>query len=497
MQPRNAMDRLSAKYSWNVAPFIIALTFTFLAKGLALVPGYAFDDYAGTYADQSLQFYLSQGRYTQALLQWVLTHAKLSTTDIAWVTTSLCLLALAGIANYMVTHVMRKHVPLVYIAAPIGILCAYPYFTEYFTFRQAAYNEAFYLLFTLAHLQAFAKLDIFRTPLSKENRGAFLSSVAWLLLAMGGHQITLGISACIIYAITLTTEEFERANFSARLRILCRALLSPAIALVCYLILYKLLKMAAPQSVDPRGNILALSAIPERLANLWHLSRKIFLQGEPTVSALAKGLLAIGAIIPFAMTLLKSPGRLLFWVIGLVGLIILAILPLAVSGVWWPVPRALSGLGFVFGSMAASLLVIAEARKPVIALPWICASLLLAFNSAAMLQQQQRLNRWDLNRAQLIVHDIQLRYGETPSMTVTFVGASWKYPRALSTTDGDLNASAFLQPWSIGGLLSEASGDRINVEKATEEAQHMCASRPKWPNHEAIFDTAGRIFVCL
>ena len=497
MQASNTTDRLRVECGWSIAPFGIALVFTLLAKGLALVPGYAFDDYAGAYVDQGLNFYLSQGRYTQALLQWILTYARLSTTDIAWVTTSLCLLALAGIASFIATHVTRKRVPLAYIAAPIGILCASPYFTEYFTFRQAAYNEAFYLIFTLAHLQAFARLDLSCTPLSKENRGVFLISVAWLLLAMGGHQITLGISASIIYAIVLSTEEFKQADFSARIRLLSRALLSPFVALVCYLILYKLLKIAVPQNVDPRGNMIALSAIPERLADLWHLSRKILLQGEPTVSALAKALLAIGALVPFALALFKSSGRLLFWVIGLVGLILLAMLPLAVSGVWWPVPRTLSGLGFVFGPMAASLLAIAEVRKPVIALPWICASLLLAFNSAAMLQQQQRLNRWDLNRAQLIVHDIQLRYGQTPSMPVALTGASYTYPRTLSTSDGDLNASAFVKPWSLEGLFSEASGDRIDVEKTTDEAQRMCTGRPHWPDHDAIFDAAGRIFVCL
>lgn len=497
MQASNTMERIRAEYGWSVAPFGIALAFTLLAKGLALVPGYAFDDYAGAYIDQGLNFYLSQGRFTQALLQWVLTHAHLSTTDIAWVTTSLCMLALAGIASFVATHATRKQMPLGYIAAPIGILCAYPYFTEYFTFRQAAYNEAFYLIFTLAHLRAFADMDHSRSPLDKANRGAFLASVAWLLLAMGGNQITLGMSASIIYSIVLCTEEFERADFAARFRMLCWALLSPIVALVCYLVLYKILKMAAPQNVDPRGNMVALSAVPERLADLWHLCRKIFLQGEPTISGLAKGFLAVGTLVPLAAAMRKSPGRLLYWVIGFAGLILLAMLPLAVSGVWWPVPRSLSGLGFVFGPMAAALLVIANVRRPVIALPWICASLLLAFSSAAMLQQQQRLNRWDLNRAQLIVHDVQLRYGLTPSMPVALAGASYTYPRSLGTSDGDLNASAFVKPWSLEGLFSEASGDRFEVEKTSDDAQRMCTSRPHWPNHDAIFDADGRIFVCL
>lgn len=497
MQASNTMERIRSEYGWSIAPFGIALAFTLLAKGLALVPGYAFDDYAGAYIDQELNFYLSQGRFTQALLQWVLTHAHLSTTDIAWVSTSLCLLALAGIASFVATHATRKQIPLGYIAAPIGILCAYPYFTEYFTFRQAAYNEAFYLIFTLAHLQAFARLDPSRSPLDRENRGAFFASVAWLLLAMGGNQITLGMSASIIYAIVLCTEAFEQSDFPTRRRMLSRALLSPVVALVCYLILYKILKMAAPQNVDPRGNLVALSAVPERLTDLWHLCGKIFLQGEPTVSGLAKGFLAVGALAPFIVAMRKSPGRLLYWAVGFVGLILLAMLPLAVSGVWWPVPRALSGLGFVFGPMAAALLVIAEVRKPVIALPWICASLLLAFSSAAMLQQQQRLNRWDLNRAQLIVHDIQLRYGVTPTMPVALAGASYTYPRTLSTSDGDLNASAFVKPWSLEGLFSEASGDLFEIEKTTDDAQRMCVGRPHWPDHDAIFDADGHIFVCL
>lgn len=475
----------------------IAIVAAFAAKGLSLIPGYAFDDYAGAYTDQSLRFYLSQGRYTQAALQWILTHARMTTTDIAWVTTFVCLLALAGIAAHIAARIKKPQTSFALVATWVGIICAYPYFTEYFSFRQALYNASFYLIFTLVHLVVLSRVNFSRPLLAHENRAHVAQSIFWLLLAMGGHQITVAIAAGAIYAITLASDEFPALDFRAKIKRLIRALGPAVVSLVAYVVLYKIVKMLFPASVDSRGELLSPSEFHTRLHDLLQLCRKVFWQAEPTVPRMAKLMLAIGAVPLLVRVAIKQPVMTVLWFVGLIGLTALALLPLAASGVWWPVPRALSALGFIFGAMAAALTVIARAEKPIYALPWLAAVLLLSFSSASVLQQQQRLNRWDMTKAQQIVHDLQLRFGGTPSKPVVISGGSFAYPERLSTMDGDLNASAFIVPWALTGLFGEASGNAITFENDPTHAAVRCKDRPRWPDGESIFEADNKIFICL
>lgn len=477
--------------------YLAAVTFVFAAKGLALVPGYAFDDYTGTYADQPLAFYLSQGRYTQAVLQWLLTQTGLSTTDVAWPTTLACLLILAAIATQITLKIAKPETPFFLILPCLGIICAHPYFTEYFTFRQALYNACFYLAFTWLHLRDASRIDSSRSLLDSQNRRPLFQSILWLLLAIGGNQITAAIAASAAYATTLTEDQFSIASWKQKTILLLRALAPTVVALAMYLLLYKSIKLLFPTIVDPRGNILALQDIPSRLQALVSLAAKVVWRGEPTLSVAAKLMLAVGLVPLLSAGLLQQREPMLFWCVGLLGLAGLAILPLSLSAVWWPVPRALSALGFVTGAMAAALLAISGVNKPAYAAPWLIAAVLMALSSTAMLHQQMRLNRWDLNKALLITHDIQVRFGQTPAKHIALSGANFAFPRQLTTTDGDLNASAFVHFRSLGGLLSEASGDNIIVDDVPTIAASECRNHGHWPQGDAILETPERIYVCL
>jgi hypothetical protein len=66
-----------------MVPFGVALAGMLLSKGPALVPGDAFDDYGVIAQPRSLDFTISQGRFTQALLQVAINQIGVSATHVA------------------------------------------------------------------------------------------------------------------------------------------------------------------------------------------------------------------------------------------------------------------------------------------------------------------------------------------------------------------------------------------------------------------------------
>jgi hypothetical protein len=477
--------------------YLCALLFVLAAKGLALVPGYGFDDYSGTYRDQVLSFYLSQGRYTQALLQWLLTQTGLSTTDIAWPTTLACLLLLAAVATRITLRIGTADTRLILIVPCLGIIAAHPYFTEYFTFRQALYNASLYLAFLWLHLGATARLDASRPLLGRDNRWPLLAAIGWLLLAMGGNQITVAIAASAAYAEALADDCQPLSQWRQQIARLLRALAPSIIAMAAYLLLYKGVKSFFSAETDPRGNLLAFADIPTRLGMLATLVGKLVWRDEPTLSFVAKLFFALALLPLFFAAAIRRPRQTILWCVGVVGLMALALAPIALSAVWWPVPRSLSAVGFVMGAMACALVALSGRKAAIYGVPWLATALLMVLSSSAMLHQQLRLNRWDLEKAQGITRDIQIRFGQTPLKHVALGGANYAYPRALTTTDGDLNASAFVHARGLEGLLSEASGDHLIVDEVPDIATNECKGHPRWPQAGSLLETPERIYVCL
>lgn len=155
------------------------------------------------------------------------------------------------------------------------------------------------------------------------------------------------------------------------------------------------------------------------------------------------------------------------------------------------------------GAMASALQVLSGSAHPIYTAPWLIAAPLMTFNSSTMLHQQGPLNRWDLNKAQGIDHDLQIRVGPGQATHIALSGANYACPRLLTTTDGDLNASALAHFRSLEGLLSETSGDQFIVDDVSAAPAAATASpigrRPEplsRPQKESMFacDQALSVF---
>lgn len=483
--------------------FGLVLAFAFLAtlasKGMAVLPGYAVDDYGVSNLDQSLTFYLSQGRYTQALLQWAATELDMRVPTFYWPSTVLILLALPLAVAFGATRIGDERTPVAWQCVGAALICAHPYFSEYFTFRQALFNASVYVVLMAVHLYYAYRIDVKQPLFCSANRSPLILSSAAMAFALGGHQLVFPMTLAFVAMSLIVSWRDRQRPWMPNVSDL-KQLAPLIIGVACYLILHVVIKQILGNAGDPRGQLLDVSQIHERIGQVSALIRQILWSDEPLLSGAAKVLLIVPAGALLIAAGFRAPFSTLWVLVVTIVLIAMSLAPVALSGTWWPVPRALSACGFVIGTTAVALLILAGNGWHVrmAAACFLGSSLLMVLNSAAMLQEQHRLNRWDMNKAQLITYDAVRRFGEDALEKLHFVNGNWTHASRLRTTDGDLNVSALSVPWARPALLMEASGVRApstwtQVDPATTE----CARRRAWPAEDAMYEAADVIYVCL
>jgi len=480
--------------------FLVALFVTLTSKGLALLPGYAFDDYIVTYIDATVPYYLSQGRFTQASLQWLATEAGLAVPSFYWPFTLSILLAFPLLVAYGFSKIGDARTPIVAQAVGVAIVCAHPYFTEYFTFRQALYNALIYVLMMLLHLYWVFRIDPARSAWSPTNRRSVAYAAGALVLAMGGHQLTfpMVLSITTMSLIVSWAQSEERKPFLRWAHSQIPIAVPYVVAGVIYVAVFVITKKLSGAENDGRGNVLPLTEFPGRLRDLGALCKAIVMGHEPILSRSAKYFALFPTLLLLAIGLRRNPAAVALAVAALLVLIAISLAPVALSAEWWPVPRSLSALAFVFGSAATVALILGRSRIQSGMVAFLATSgVLMVFFSSAMLNDQQRLNRWDLNKAQLIAYDVARKHGAEALARTQLINGTWDYPIHLMTPTGDLNASSFAKSWAYPGLIREASGYAMPFAGPLDPSTTECNERPKWPAVDSIYEAGEVIVVCL
>ena len=490
--PRSTWQRLAIV-------FAVALGATLASKGMALLPGYAVDDYGVSFFDQSLTFYLSQGRYTQALLQLIATSLDLRVPSFYWPSTLAAILMLPLVAAFGLTRIGGDTTPVAWQAVGAAVICAHPYFTEYFTFRQALYNASVYITLLFLHLYFAYRVDTSSPLFAKRNLGWVVASSFALMLSLGGHQLVLPM-ALSFFGMTIVAGRASSSGPPISVKQDLRLLAPAILGTVLYLAAHVTIKIALGDAGDPRGKIVAIQQLGERTLQVWGLIWSMATANEPLFSRACKALMIVPAFAIAVLAFARKPKTTMAYTMVVAVLAAISLVPVSLSGEWWPVPRALSALGFVSGASVVGLLILCgRGRLTDIATPlFFCAALVMTMHSASMLHDQFRLNRWDMNKAQLITYETVKRYGSGALDRLVLVNGGWAYDSRLRTATGDLNISALSVPWAQAPMMMEATGSRISKQPIPpERAARECTQRKAWPADESMYELEGMVVVCL
>jgi hypothetical protein len=465
-----------------------------LSKGMALVPGFGLDDYSAVHIDRDPAFYMAQGRFTQALIQVVLSRLDVTPTSIAWPVIFLFFIfAAIGITGGLLylSKGRGKGIGLACTAALIG---CHPYLTEYFSFRESLVTQGF--SFGLLSLIFFI---IFNMNLKGELKMS--TCIVWLtpvmVLLAGAQQTAFIVLGFFLLAKIVDDALLSSEQSTWKMAVLLNSPVLSAflVAALSYTAIFILIGKYIVVQHEDRSALIHFSDIAPRLELIYELSKKILLDKEPTLSAVIKYCVFVTYVLSLAIIGFKSKKAAVSIMLASLTMYVGSIFLVSISGVWWPVSRAIYGVGFAIG-IGLSLVALWLPKKTlrVFSIAVLVGALGFSFHSSSMLHDQIRLNRWDMWVAGGIAHDLAARsiFG---NQKVVLVGASWWHPVRIRTVDGDLNVSALSVRWAAKHLFMEATGRVWNIESVLRSEE--CNGLPSWPAGDSIKQSADTTYVCL
>ena len=474
-----------------VATYFIAFI---ISKYVGFSLGYALDDYIVTSkanADSLIHLFLSQGRFSFAIVQHLLTTTNLSMSDfhtIALVGISL----FSGLMFSSMLNAPECDNPLTIISIA-SLLGTYPYFAEYVSFHQAALPMALMFLFLWLSFDNYSKW------VKHSFHGAMHPAIVVIFAVIAAGFNQLAFSFLCIGLLVFTAQRVTTPLGSPKSKWWMPFYTSACggIAVgIPYLLVAYIVRIVYGVPSDARATMLSVADMPERVNQVLGLVIKIFIEKEPIVSVAAKAALLISLL---AVAVFTSAARLrntAYTLSIFVTAIGLALLPIAISGTWWPVPRTLIAVPFAF---AGAILLLsreqARWRSLVSFVALSIASLLFTAHSNAILTNQLRLNRWDLSTARDIFTAASQRFPEETG-GIVLNDPKWSYPAAPGIADGDLNVSALSIGWAAKPVFKEATGRDVNVRTSTDFTNE-CSAKGIFPAGTSLFVHGDEVVVCM
>ncbi|MCP1650791.1 glucosyltransferase domain-containing protein [Pseudomonas nitroreducens] len=466
---------------------------TIISKGTALFLGYSSDDYSLSRKDAGLNFFLGQGRYTEALIQKLTSKMGLHWTDIYFTNTALLFICYSALISISVLALRDKNQS---ITTPIigGVIIAtHPYFSALLLFREASVNT----LFCLIALFLFVRLWLSTIDSPSKSGGKSLLAAVALCAAIGCYQPALCIALCITIPITVQRVFLSGSTTSSRTWALTRAATPLVLATIGYIAINASIKTISDINLEKRNQLIDPSDIPERLTATQNLLSELIISGtpiSPELLTILQGVLLIAGILCANRKNLPSAiSAFLLYPI----LVLISIVPFTLSQVWWPVHRAMASIGFSLGLLAILSISSAHRFQNILAVGWLFLSWGLAMHSSAMFIDQIRLNRWDFSRAQLIIHEVKRQFPDVTDPAIRIVNNQWAYPIPLASSISDHGISAFSVPWAVTEMMQEATGQNIQRVELQQTDSDICQGSRRWPGQDSLHLVEGVVYVCL
>lgn len=481
------------------AVFLATYAAIFIAgRVLGISPGYALDDYVTTLhgSNELNAQLLSQGRFTFASLNTLINAAGLQQTDFIGIGFTLLLACSALFCWQMFAGAMRRTTwPWIMLTA--ALLASYPYLTEYLTFRQSLLPMG--LMFGLSYLSLRAYV-IAHEAHGRQRWLTIGAAVVFGVLAIGMNQLAISLLCVAGLFWFLAADERDAQAMQGLWHAVRRTAVFGALLLAGYVLTLLTVKaMLNAWDSNARATLLGIGDIPERLAQIMALLRQTFFASEQLIPLIAKGgillsLLGLAILCLIEHRPMRLVRALLFVALGPS----MALLPVAVGSVWWPVPRTLIAFPLV---MVGGLVLLLPRRQTGFAtapqiLGAISVVLFCGLNYSILLDQQ-RLNRWDMQNGRAIAGAVASTFpGNQKPLILN--GASWSYPVAPTMALGDMNVSALSIGWAADALIEEAAGKPLDVRVGDPAAATTaCANRPRFPAPGSMYDSPEGVQICL
>lgn len=481
--------------------FLLAYyAFFLVSKLVGFMPGYSLDDYAIVRAagDNSLAgFFISQGRYGSALMDVILHACNLTMSSFSTIG-----LAATAVFSGLFFRDALDLPPKGTATIAIGLgalLGAHPYYTEYVSYRQAA------LPMSLTFLGMWLALRLYRGALGAGTVRVshLIASVLVATLVMGFNQLAVCFLSIAVLCVHVRRLQHGLPpglglGFLRRQGWLAppvHATVAGIVLILCNMLVAKLVLVTAGVPATGRSELIPVELLTQRWTELTHLVTVLWAQSETVAAWPAKALAAAGFIVLLVARLGTAKGSAWLAVVVLIAATVAALIPIAVTVTWWPVPRTLIAVPFALASAVSVLIPTSNPRVTLAGILLITSGCIFSAHSQSILFNQQRLNRWDQMQAREMALLATEKYPEAASK-LAIVGPTWSHEIAQSIAQGDMNISALGVDWALDPLFDEATGRDQNVRLAPEFSG-LCSTSAKYPAPSSLHKQGDEVVICM
>ncbi len=500
----NTEYKLPSSRTRNLKASVVFLAsyigFFLSSKMIGFTPGYGLDDYGiirrGA-AESLVDFFVSQGRYGSGLMDVVLhasnlTMASFSTIGLA------ATIVFSGLFFKDALDLPKTSSPV--LAVGIGaLLGSHPYYAEYVSFRQAA------LPMSAMFLGLWAALRLYRLALQQEEARVFnlLASLCAVTLAMGFNQLAVSYMAIAVLCVHM--QRLQPGHVPSRIvrlpgnwswmEPIIKAMLTGAVLIASSSVVAKITMLALGLEPTQRAELIGADMLGQRSGELLKLLPVLWTKSE-TVAGWPAKVVALAAFIVLLTSCLRGARRVGWLSLAtFLAATAAALIPIAASTVWWPVPRTLIAIPFALAAAIAVLAIRGGRTASVAGVLLIASAGLFSAHSTQILSNQQRLNRWDQMQARDISQMAVEKFSGQASK-LAIVDSSWGHDVARGIAQGDLNISALSVAWALDPLFDEATGRDQSVRLAPEFSQ-FCSTSPKYPDPASLHLEHDEVVVCM
>jgi hypothetical protein len=376
-----------------------------------------------------------------------------------------------------------------------ALALAHPFGADMWSFRLAPISFALALLSSLVALL-----------LLRRTHSGYWLPVALFIASAGIYQTNINPLIIVVLFGILTdllrprAEETDKPPLRSWWAIVACILCSLALYLVANKIIMTVLKQPAEQ----RAGLLQLAEIAGRSGEVLNQLRRVLYGerqlGTGLLSAVQITLLLLGLGLVVARSVRSRAPRMIAWTLLIIGSALLATVGIvAMTRVFWPTPRVLTGAGFFWAGVfvVTSMLAGSRARN----VSFVLAALLWigwAGVDHRASDEQHRVNMRDMLRMSRVIGRLESHPGGASIHRVVIVNGPNGYGD-MKTIIGDLNISAFFKDWSWAGLIAEAGGPPM-IQPTIDDESHartLCAQAGRWPAVDSVLIDKDVGIVCF
>jgi SAM-dependent methyltransferase len=486
---------------------MIAFVASLVARGLALLPAYAVDDYGFMVADDkssSFGLFMSQGRPGAVLLREVLRRLDALPPKSGVLGSFVLTLVLVWVGILVCRMWGIEHLPVL-SGLVVLFICLHPYQAEVFTFRVAAFTLAAAL--GLAFYGISTCFDSGRTQVS----AVLLVTAALLTYQVVLNYLAMALFFSLVFGVAHMYGLGEPATSDSMQsgRVLRSQLLTLVLAAACAMLATWAIPILFRVPQVQRTALLTISEFGTRAPLVFSRLHIMFSVDEAVLPIATKWLLALTPLTALGLAAFRSPTgalkelcsrRSLPFVLAIAGGVPASLGVVIVLQEWWPVSRVCAHVSIFWAGMFA-LVFMSIPPQPRRLMLILSGFIVLSFigTNEHIFEDQLRVNLRDMAKANRIISRLEALPDFTPFTGVVLVGGQWGYYSPINTTQGDMNISALFAEWSKRPLLNEVSGYNLQpVPPAlVEKANTHCLTAPKWPAAGSVVKIDTGAVVCM